>query len=240
METSPLGMMGYDRAITVFSPDGRLLQVEYARQTVSQGTTAIGIVCKEGAVLVTDKRIIDTLVVPETSEKISKIDSHIGATMSGLVSDGRVLLEKARTIAQNHKITYDEPVDLLTLTKEISDHKQVFTQWGGARPFGVSLLFAGVDSTGAHLMMTEPSGIFFEYKATAIGEGSVGAVKFLEKNYKENMTIDQAIILGLTAIKKVLEKNFSTKRIEAATVLLKTKEFKKFSQQEIENYIKKM
>jgi proteasome alpha subunit len=238
MEALPHDIMGYDRAITVFSPDGRLLQVEYARKTVSQGTTAIGIVCKDGVVLVADKRIIEKLIVAESVEKVFQIDKHIGITLSGLISDGRVLVQRAQTKAQAHKISYDEPIDVLTLTKDIADQQQLYTQYGGARPYGVALLIAGVDETGPKLFMTEPSGIFFEYKATSMGEGSVIANKFINDNYKEDMDIHAGIKLGLAALKEVLNKKFSKERIDVAVITTEKKQYKKLSKAELDKYLK--
>jgi len=231
-------MMGYDRAITVFSPDGRLLQVEYARKTVAQGTTAVGIVCKDGVVLITDKRIVEKLVVHETVEKIYQLDEHIGATMSGLISDGRVLIERARVEAQKHRITYDEPIDLLTIVKNICDYMQFYTQYGGTRPFGVSLLIAGVDNSKARLFMTELSGVYFEYKACAIGEGAVTVTKVLESQFKETMTMEQAIPMTIKALKDVLGSKFRKERIEIATIALETKKYHKFSRAEVEKFLK--
>ncbi len=163
--------MGYDRAITMFSPDGRLLQVEYAKKTVRQGSTAIGIVCKDGVLLITDKRIVDSLVVPEAVEKVFEIDEHIAATASGILSDARVLAERAQLKAQQHRVTYDSPIDTLSIVKDLANLKQLTTQSGGLRPFGVSMLIAGVDETGARLFETDPTGIYFQYKASVIGEG---------------------------------------------------------------------
>src|SRR3989344_346608 len=164
MQPMPHQLMGYDRAITMFSPEGRLLQVEYAKKTVRQGATAIGIVCKDGVVLVTDKRIVDELIVPEATEKIFQIDDHIGATASGILSDARVLVERAQTKAQQHRVTYDSPIDVLTLVKDICDLKQICTQSAGLRPFGVSVLIAGVDEDGeVRLFLTEPYGLYFQY-----------------------------------------------------------------------------
>lgn len=230
--------MGYDRAITIFSPDGRLLQVEYARKTVAQGTTAIGMVCKEGVVLVTDKRIIEKLVVPKSIEKIYQIDDHIGATMSGLISDGRVLVEKARVEAQKHRIMYGEPIDILTIVKNICDYMQFYTQYGGTRPFGVSLLIAGVDNGRARLFMTELLGVYFEYKACSIGEGAEMVTKILESKYKDNMLIDETINLGIHALKEVLGSKFKKERVEIAVIELKTKKFRKYARQEIDKFLK--
>jgi len=238
MEALPHDIMGYDRAITVFSPDGRLLQVEYARKTVSQGTTAIGIVCKDGVVLVADKRIIEKLIVPESVEKVFQVDKHIGVTLSGLLSDARVLIQKAQMKAQNHKIMYDESIDIMTLAKDIADQQQLFTQYGGARPYGVALLFAGVDESGPRLFMTEPSGILFEYKATSMGEGSAIVNKFLDENYKDNMTIEDGIKMGIATIKEVLGKKFGKERIDIAIVPVSTKLYKKLTHTEIDKYLK--
>ena len=157
-------MMGYDRTSTMFSPDGRLLQVEYAKKTVKQGTTAIGMACKNGVLLVADKRLSDELIVPKSVEKVFQVDEHIGATASGILSDGRVLIDRARLLAQQHQVTYDNPVDTESLVKDICDLKQAFTQYGGARPFGVSILFGGIDDDEPVLFLTDPTGIFFQYK----------------------------------------------------------------------------
>lgn len=239
MEALPHEIMGYDRAITVFSPDGRLLQVEYARKTVSQGTTAIGIVCKNGVVLVADKRIIEKLVVPESVEKVHQIDKHVGATMSGLISDGRILVQRAQAKAQNHKLTYDEPIDVLSLVKDISDQKQLFTQYAGARPYGVALLIAGVGAEGPKLFMTEPSGIYFEYLATSMGEGSEIVNKYLDQNYKDNMTIDQGVKLALNGLKEFLGNKFKKERIDIAIIPTETKQYQKLSREELEKFLKK-
>jgi proteasome alpha subunit len=238
MEALPHEIMGYDRAITVFSPDGRLLQVEYARKTVSQGTTTVGLVCKDGVVLVADKRILEKLVVPQSIEKVFQIDKHVGATMSGLISDGRVLVQRAQSKAQSHKITYDEKIDILSLVKDVSDQQQLFTQYAGARPYGVALLVGGVDATGPRLFMTEPSGIYFEYQATSMGEGSSVANKFLDENYKENLSMDQGIKLALSAIKAVLGSKFSKDRIDIAVIPADTKEFRKLTKAELEKQFK--
>lgn len=238
MAAMPQELMGYDRAITMFSPDGRLLQVEYARKTVSQGTLAIGIATKHGVVLVADKRIIEKLVIPESVEKIFQIAEHIACTMSGLISDGRVLVDKGQEEAQRQKITYDEKIDVIEIVKEICTQKQIFTQYAGGRPYGVSLLIGGVDTTGPRLFMTEPSGIYFEYHACAIGEGAATANKFLESNYSTDMTVDDAMKLGLKTVKKVLIEKFSKDRIEVACIPSDTQKFRKLGKEEIEKLMK--
>ncbi len=218
-------MMGYDRASTMFSPDGRLLQVEYAKEAVKQGSTAVGCVCKDGVVIVADKRVVDKLIVSDSVEKIFQIDEHIGATATGYVMDGRVLIERAQVISQQHRVTYTVPIETKTLVKEICDLKQSYTQYGGARPFGVSLLMVGVDDTQPVLYVTEPTGIFFEYVATAVGEGADAAKEILRKEYDESITIEDGIKLCVKALKRVLAKDFDPKRLDGAYIDVKDKKF---------------
>lgn len=228
-------MMGYDRASTMFSPDGRLLQVEYAKKTVKQGTPVLGIVCKDGVVLVADKRVIDKLVVIESVEKVFQIDEHIAAAASGIMSDARILIEKAQVLAQQHRVTYDEPMEPAALAKEISNLKQAYTQYGGARPFGVSLLVAGVNDE-PRLFLTDPTGIQWEYKATAIGEYEDELKSILAKTYKDNLSVEEGIKLGLNAIKSVLGKDFSYERLDGAYIKMSDKKFKRLTK----DYLKKM
>jgi len=228
MEQMQHQMMGYDRTSIMFSPDGRLLQVEYAKKTVKQGTTAMGMVCKDGVLLLADKRISEPLIMPDSIEKVSPVDDHIGATASGIVSDGRILIDIGRTIAQKHRVTYDSPIDVLSLVKNICDIKQYYTQVGGARPFGVSLLFAGVNDNN-ELYVTDPTGIFFQYKATAIGDKDEEIKDLLNKQYKENIDLNSGLKLALSILRKVQGKNFDIKRIDAAVIKSSDKKFNKLS-----------
>tara|TARA_Y100000034_G_C6906717_1_gene421043 strand:+ start:4845 stop:5555 length:711 start_codon:yes stop_codon:yes gene_type:complete len=228
MEQMQHQMMGYDRTSIMFSPDGRLLQVEYAKKTVKQGTTAMGIVCKDGVLLLADKRINEQLIVPGSVEKVSPVDDHIGATASGIVSDGRILVDVGRSIAQKHRVTYDSPIDVLSLVKNICDIKQYYTQVGGARPFGVSLLIAGVNDSN-DLFVTDPTGIFFQYKATAIGDKDEEIKLLLNKQYKESLDLNGGLKLALSILKKVQGKNFDLKRIDAAVIKNNDKKFRKLT-----------
>ena len=238
MQPMPHQLMGYDRAITMFSPDGRLLQVEYAKKTVKQGSTAIGVVCKDGVLLVADKRIVDSLVVPEAVEKIWQIDEHIGASASGILSDARVLIERAQITAQQHRVTFDSPIDTLAVVKDICDLKQICTQSGGLRPFGVSILVAGIDHDGPKLFETDPTGIYFQYKATVIGEGETEIEEILHKEYHENITIEDALKLCINALAKILDKNFNAQRIDAAYIRYDEKKFVKVDKTKIERLLK--
>ena len=233
-------LMGYDRAITMFSPDGRLLQVEYAKKTVKQGSTAIGIVCSDGVVLITDKRIVDSLIVTEAVEKIFQIDDHIGASASGIISDARVLVERAQIKAQQHRVTYDSPIDTLSIVKDICNLKQICTQSGGLRPFGVSILVAGVDNGKGKLYETDPTGIFFQYKATAIGEGEEEVEAILHKEYREDITIEDGILLAVKALQKVLDKEFNAERLDCAYINKDKKKFTKLTKERLKKTLLKL
>ncbi len=233
-------MMGYDRAITMFSPDGRLLQVEYAKKTVGQGSTAIGLQCKDGVVLVADKRVGESLIVPESVEKIFKIDDHLGAAASGILSDARVLVERAQVKAQQHKVTYDTPVDTLSIVKDICSLKQICTQSGGLRPFGVSLLIIGVDTQGPKLYETDPTGIFFQFKATSIGENDGKVKEILEKEYKDSLTIEEAAKLGLRTLSRVSAKELLAETTEVVYISSEEKQFRKFSKDKVDKLLKEV
>ena len=238
MQPMPHQLMGYDRAITMFSPDGRLLQVEYAKKTVRQGSTAIGMVCSDGVLLVADKRIVDKLVIPESVEKIFQIDDHIAATASGILSDARVLIERAQVKAQQHKVTYDSPIDTVSVVKDICALKQICTQSGGLRPFGVSIILAGIDNDGPKLFETDPTGIYFQFRATVIGEGETEIEEILGQEYSEKLTIEEGLKLAINALNKILDKNFNVDRIDAAYITTAEKKFVKIKKDKLEKLLK--
>ncbi len=231
--------MGYDRAITVFSPDGSLYQVSYASEAVKKGATALGLQYKGGIVLAVDKRIPSKLVEPESFEKIFKVDKHIGVATSGIISDARVLVDRARLEAQINRLSYGEPIMTSTLAKKIGDLKQQYTQYGGLRPFGVSLIIAGINDE-PELFVTEPSGAYLAWKATAIGEGKDTAMKVFEEEYQNNMKTDEAIMLALKALKTSIEGEIDKSTIEMALIDRKTKEFKKLTGEKVGEYIEKL
>ncbi len=233
------GQMAYDRAITVFSPDGRLFQVEYARVAVTRGTTTIGITFKDGVVLIADKRLNSRLIDPDSVEKICEIDEHIGVTCSGLVADARIIIDYARVQSQINKVTYDEPILVSALAKKVCDYKQQYTQYGGVRPFGIALLIAGVDNDGPKLYETDPSGALFGYMATSIGAGKEAVMEMLEEEWKEGMKKEDAIALGLKALQKANEEPLNSISVEMG-VIQKGKKFQKYSTKDVEKLIKKV
>ncbi len=226
--------MGYDRSITMFAPDGRLLQVEYAKKTVKQGSTAIGLACKDGVVFVSDKRITSKLVVPEAIEKMFRVDDHIGVAAAGLIADARVLVDRSQLKAQQHYVTYESKIDVLSIVKDICDLKQMCTQSAGLRPFGVSLLVGGVEEDGqVKLFLTEPYGLYFQQKAAVIGEGETEVEEFLQKRYKQGLSVEEGIKLGLQAMKEFLKGDFNVERVDAAYVDGKDKRFTKLGDDEL-------
>ncbi len=227
----------YDRAITVFSPDGRLFQVEYAMELVNRGATILGIRCSEGVILGSEENA-EPLEETEYSWKIFRIDDHVGAAIVGLSSDARILIDQARVNAQSNKLTYDEPIDVEIVTKKISDVKQLYTQHAGVRPFGVSIIFAGVDKTGSRVFGTHPSGTYRGYKATAQGAGRDTALAIMKEEHRDDMKLEEAIKLAVKCLTKALEARQLPLRIKIAVIPAGTKKMEMLSDEKIEEYIK--
>ena len=230
----------YDRAITVFSPDGRLFQVEYALETVYRGATILGIVCSEGVVIGAEEKIESRLQDPNFSQKIYEVDEHLGAAVVGLSSDARILIDQARLYAQSNRLMYDEPIDIEVIAKRIGDLKQIYTQHAGVRPFGVSIIFGGVDKTGGHLFTTDPSGSYRAYKAVAVGIGRETVENILKEEYREDLTLKEAIKLAVKCLVKSLQARGEKPRIKIAVIPADTKRFRTLSDKEVEEYIKEV
>jgi len=233
----PQYQMGYDRAITVFSPDGRLYQVEYAREAVKRGTTAVGIKAQGGVVLIVDKRVSSKLLESSSIEKIFKIDDHIGVASSGLVGDARALVDRARIECQINRVSYDERIEVEALAKKLCDHMQTLTQYGGIRPYGTALLIAGVSDGECRLFETDPSGTLLEYKATGIGIGRPAAMKVYEEEYNASLSIKDAILLGLKALHSATEGKFDVDTVEMGIVESEAKAFRKMTKEEVASYV---
>jgi proteasome alpha subunit len=229
----------YDRAITVFSPDGRLFQVEYAMELVNRGATILGIRCVEGVVMGAEETV-DPLEEVEYSWKIFKIDDHVAAAIVGLSSDARILIDQARVHAQSNKLTYDEPIDVEVVSKRVCDIKQLYTQHAGVRPFGVSMIFGGVDKTGSRLFGTHPSGTYRGYKARAEGAGRETVFSILNSEYRENMKLEEATKLATKCLVKALEARQLPPRIKIAVIPSETKKMELLSDETIEKYIKQV
>lgn len=230
---------GYDRAITVFSPDGRLYQVEYAMETVRRGSLALGIKTNSGTILAVDEKL-SKLQTQGITQKIFQVDDHIGVAAAGYIPDARIQVDQARIIAQSNRLIYDQPVDLETLARKIADSSQQFTQYAGVRPFGVSLIICGVDRSGSHLWKTDPSGNYVAYNATAIGAGSEQVMELFEKKYKDDVSFDDAILLAIESIASINDGKDSIQNIILAVVDDKTKTMRTLADEEIQTYYKKL
>jgi len=227
----------YDYNNTVFSPDGRLYQVEYARELVNRGGTIVGIRCAEGVVLGSEENI-EVLEEEGHSWKIFQVDEHIGAAIIGLSSDARVLIDQARIDAQSNKLTYDEPIDLEVATQKICDTQQTYTQHGGGRPFGVAMILGGVDKTGPHVFGTHPSGNYMRYKATAVGAGTETVLPILKEMYREDLTLEEGVKLAVKCLVKALQARELPLRVKIAMIPVATKKWGMLSDEAVKGYIK--
>lgn len=228
----------YDRAITVFSPDGRLFQVEYALETVNRGATIVGIVCQEGIVLGAEEKLESKLQDSDFTWKLFPVDTHIGAAVVGLGSDARILIDQARVFCQSNRLMYDEPIDVEVLSKRIGDIKQLYTQHAGVRPFGVSIIFGGVDKTGSRLFSTDPSGTYRAYKAVAVGIGRETVEGVLKAEYRDNMTLEDAAKLAVKCLKQALQARDEQLRVKISTVSTATKTYQMMPDDEVNKYLK--
>jgi len=227
----------YDRGITIFSPDGRLYQVEYAREAVKRGTASIGVRTSDGVVLAVDKRIRSPLMERSSVEKIHKADDHIGIASAGHVADARQLIDFARRQAQVNQLRYGEPIGVETLTKSVTDHIQQYTQVGGARPFGVALIIGGIANGEPRLYETDPSGTPYEWKALAVGADRGDIREYLEENYSEEMDLDGGVALALEALASVNDGGLAPEGIGIATISVDDELFTEMSDAEKESHL---
>jgi proteasome alpha subunit len=216
----------YDRGITIFSPDGRLYQVEYAREAVERGTAVVGVRTPQGVVLAADKLLRSPLIEPDSVEKLHAVDDHVGVASAGHAADARRLVDLARRTAQGNRLRYDEPIGVETLTKDLSDHVQEFTQTGGARPFGVALLVAGIEDGEPRLFEMDPSGTPSEWQATAIGGDGDEIRAFLADEYRTDLDLEGGVDLALRALAEPKTEGFSPDGVGVATVDVETESFR--------------
>ncbi len=231
---------GYDMAITQFSPEGRLFQVEYAIEAVRRGTTAIVCRNKNSVVFAVEKKSSQLQEETLGSEKIFKIDDHIGVAIAGLTADARVLIDRARVQAQINLLNYDEKISVKDSTLNICEYKQVFTQNAGVRPFGVSFLIAGIDGNGTSLYLTDPSGAMWSYYAFAIGSGATEARAYLEEHYKKDIIDEELKLLPLRALKELMGDNLNKNTCDVAFILKEDKTFRLLSLDEKEELLNKL
>ena len=226
---------GYDRAITVFSPDGRLYQVEYAIETVRRGTVAVGVKCKDGIVFAVEEKP-RKLQISKNAQKIFQIDDHVGVAAAGYIPDARSQVDNARFFSQSNKMIYDEEVEVETIAKHLADQCQQYTQYAGVRPYGVALILGGVVNNTPQLYLTDPSGTYISYDAISIGSGSDSVTDFLEKTYKEELTLDEASTLAAAGIYLSSEDKEGTSHIRMAHVKTETGLYELVSDEQVVSY----
>ncbi|KAL0214310.1 hypothetical protein P9112_006494 [Eukaryota sp. TZLM1-RC] len=234
----------YDSRTTIFSPAGRLFQVEYAMEAISHTGACIGVLSKDGIVLVAEKKVAGQLLDTSRPEKLLTIDGHVGAAVAGMTADANVLVQAARTAAQRYLFAYQEPVPIEYLVRRVCDVKQSYTQFGGLRPYGVAFLYAGWDKRhGFQLYQSDPSGNYTGWHATAIGNNSSGALTMLRSEYQENCTLEQARDLAMKVLAKTVEAvSLTSDKIEVALLSKPTEdgpvEFRTYNKSEVEELIK--
>ena len=233
------GGRGYDRALTVFSPEGRLFQVEYALEAVRRGTIAIAVKSQNDVCICAQIKIPSKLMDANSIDKIFQVDDHIGVAIAGLHADSRALINYARVQAQSFRLTYDEPVRLNLLAKSIADMAQQYSQFGGIRPFGCALFFIGIDASGPQIFTTSPSGIYRSFKAYALGSGEAAAREYLIENYKDGMTFEEIVDLNLKTLKESVDEDLTKENVRLAYIK-KDEQFHMASKEEIEGFLAKL
>lgn len=226
---------GYDMTPTMYSPDGRIYQVEYAIETVKRGTLAIGISSKQGVIMAVEEKP-RTLQTSNVTQKIFQVDYHIGVAAAGYIPDARVQVDGARFFSQGNRMTYDESVEVATVAKHLADQAHQFTQYGGVRPNGVSMIIAGIDQKGESIYVTDPSGTYVQFSAIAIGAGSDDVNAFLEKHYKDDLSLEDAAALAIAAINLKADAKDGINNIKMAKITTESKTFEKVSESDLQNY----
>lgn len=226
---------GYDRAITVFSPDGRLYQVEYAIETVRRGTIAVGVKCNDGIIIAVEEKP-RKLQISDVAQKIFQVDDHVGIAAAGYIPDARSQVDNARFFSQSNKMIYDEPVEVETIAKHLADQSQQYTQYAGVRPYGVALILGGVINSKPQLFLTDPSGTYISYDAIAIGSGSEQVTDFLEKTYKNDLSLDDASALAAAGIYLSSEDKEGTSHIRMAHIKTETGLYELVPDEQVVNY----
>ncbi len=229
--------MEYDKSSTMYSPEGRIIQVEYSSEAVKKGAPAIGIKTDKGVVLAGVSKTHSKLL--ESHEKVFKIDDHIGATSAGYMSDSRLLADRARILAQSYRVTYDVQIDVNVLAQRLGRLMQRFTQVGGTRPFGCALIFGGISQKiGPEIVLIDTSGAITKSKATAVGANETKAMEILEKDYREDMSLEEMITIAINTLREVSEE-LNPEDIDLGIIDSETKTFKLASLEEIKKFWKK-
>lgn len=236
----------YDRNVNTFSPDGRLLQVEYAIEAVKLGSSAIAISCPEGIIFAVEKRLSSPLLIPSSVEKVYAIDDHIGVVMAGLAADGRTMVDHMRVAAQNHRFSFGEPIGVRAVTESVCDLALSFGEGRRkregqmSRPFGTALLVAGIDDGKPLLFHTDPSGTYTQCRARAIGGGSEGAEALLRETYHDGLTLEEAENLALSTLRQVIQEKLSENNVEVACARVATGKFEVYTAEQRQAIVERL
>ena len=231
-----MGDSEYSFSLTTFAPSGKLLQIEYALNRVAEGRPALGIKAKNGVVLATEKKVASPLVDESTLAKVETLSENVGCVYAGMVPDYRVLLRRGRKIGQGYYQTYRELMPVGQVVRETAGVMQEFTQSGGVRPFGISLMIAGYDDSGPQLFQVDPSGSYFGWKASAIGKNHVNAKSFLEKRYNEDIELEDAIHTAILTLKEGFEEAITAENIEIG-IIGEDRKFRVLTPAEVQDYL---
>uniref|UniRef100_S4RAA6 Proteasome subunit alpha type n=2 Tax=Petromyzon marinus TaxID=7757 RepID=S4RAA6_PETMA len=228
-------MTTYSFSLTTFSPSGKLVQIEYALAAVAAGAPSVGIKALNGVVLATEKKQKSILYDEQSVHKVEPITKNIGMVYSGMGPDCRVLIRKARKQAQNYYLTYQEQIPTAQLVQRVASLMQEYTQSGGVRPFGVSLLIAGWDEGKPYLFQADPSGAYFAWKATAMGKNYVNGKTFLEKRYNEDLELEDAVHTAILTLKESFEGQMTEDNIEIG--ICNENGFRRLTPPEVKDYL---
>ncbi|TWW79565.1 Proteasome subunit alpha type-2, partial [Takifugu flavidus] len=234
-KSNKMAERGYSFSLTTFSPSGKLVQIEYALAAVAAGAPSVGIKASNGVVLATEKKQKSILYDEQSVHKVEPITKHIGMVYSGMGPDYRVLVRRARKLAQQYYLVYQEPIPTGQLVQRVASVMQEYTQSGGVRPFGVSLLIAGWDEDHPYLFQSDPSGAYFAWKATAMGKNYVNGKTFLEKRYNNDLELEDAIHTAILTLKESFEGQMTEENIEVG--ICNEAGFKRLTPAEVKDYL---
>lgn len=228
----------YSFSLTTFSPSGKLVQIEYALQAVSSGATTVGIKATNGVVVATENKSKSIIFEEHSVHRVEKITDHIGMIYSGMGPDYRLLVKQARKLAQEYYLLYNEPIPTAMLVQKVAFVMQEYTQSGGVRPFGVSLLICGWDGDRPYLFQCDPSGAYFAWKATAMGKNANNGKTFLEKRYSEELELEDAITTAILTLKEGFEGEMTPDNIEIG--ICNETGFKRLAPTDVKDYLRQL
>ncbi len=238
---------GYDRHITIFSPEGRLYQVEYAFKAVKgPGITSIAVRGKDSVCAVTQKKVPDKLIDPSSVTSMFRLSETHGCVATGILTDAKAMVQRTRAMAAEFKFNYAYEIPVEYLAKRVADENQIYTQHAYMRPLGVAMTIIGMDEeAGPSLYKCDPAGYYVGYKACAAGAKEQEALNFLQNRFKpkdggqpaEELDEQETILTAIAALQNVLSADFKPEEIEVAVVSKSNPKFHTLSSDEVEAHL---